>query len=67
MIAKVLFNFIVHFQTKYYSTDMNVIKFNINKNDFPVCSMPQKSTISKFQHMKLLPGFVTMVTMTNFL
>ena len=31
MIAKVLFNFIGHFQTKYHSTDMNVIKFNINK------------------------------------
>ena len=54
MISEVLFNFIGHFQTKYHSIDMNV---------FFVCSMPQNSTISQFQHMKLLPGAVTMVTM----
>ena len=42
---------------------MSVIKFNINKKYFLVCSMPQNSTISQFQHMKLLPGLVTMVTM----
>ena len=63
MISEVLFNFVGHFQTKYHSVDMNVIKININKNDFLVCSMPQNSTISQFQHMKLLPGAVTMVTM----
>ena len=39
MIAKVLFDFIVHFQTKYHSTDMIVIKFNTNKKDCLVCSM----------------------------
>ena len=62
MISKVLFNFIGHFQTKYHSIDMNVIKININKKNFLVCSMPQNSTISQFQHMKLLPVVVTMVT-----
>ena len=43
---------------------MNVIKIDINNNKtFIVCSMPQNSTISQIQHMKLLPGVVTMVTM----
>ena len=67
MNAKVLFNFIGHFQTKYHSTDNNVIKFNINKKNILDCSVPQSSTISQFQHMKLLPGLVTMVTMKTFL
>ena len=34
MISKVLFNSIGHFQTKYHSIDMNVIKININKKWF---------------------------------
>ena len=65
MISKVLFNSIGHFQTKYHSVDMNVIKININKKKKIVCSMPQNSTISLLQHMKLFPGIVTMLTMKN--
>ena len=67
MTAKVLFNFIGHFQTNYHSIDMNVIKFNINKKDFLVRSVPQNSIISQFKHVTLLPGLVTMVTMKHFL
>ena len=67
MTAKVLFNFIRHFQTNYHSVDMNVIKFIVYKNVFLVCSMPQNSTISQFKHVTLLPGPVTMVTMKKFL
>ena len=67
MIATVLFDFLGHFQTNYHSVDMNVIKFNINKKDFIVCSMPQNSTISQSKHVTLLPGLVTMVTMKNLL
>ena len=70
MISKVLFNFIGHFQTKYHSIDMNVIKININKlkkKKILVCTMSQNSTISQFQHLKLLPGVVTMVTMKKIL
>ena len=63
MTAKVLFNCIGHFQTNYHLIDMNVIKFNINKKDFLVCSVPQNSTISQFKHVTLLPGLVTTVTM----
>ena len=67
MIAKVIFNIKGHFQTKYHSTEMNIIKLNINKKDFPVCSMLQNCSISQFQYMKLLPGLVAMVTMKHFL
>ena len=67
MMSKVLFNFIGHFQTKYLSTDMNVIKININKKKNLDRSMPQNATILQFQHMKLLPGVGTMVTMKNYL
>ena len=66
MIAKVLFNFIGHFQTKCHAIDINVIKFIINKKKILVCSVPKTSTISQFKHIKLLPGLVTMVTMKNF-
>ena len=67
MIAKVLFDFLGHFQTNYHSVGMNVIKFNMNKKDFLVYSMPQNSTISQFKHVTLLPGLVTMATTKNFL
>ena len=71
MIAKHLVNFIRHFLTNYRSTDMNVIKFNINekkkkKKDFLLCSVPQNSTISQFKHVTLLPGLITMVTIKKF-
>ena len=59
MTAKVLFNFIGHFQTNYHSIDINIIKFNIDKKDILVCSVPQNSTISQFKHVTLLPGLVT--------
>ena len=46
---------------------MNVIKINMNNNKKKVCCMPQNSTISQLQHMKLLSGVGTMVATKYFL